>query len=88
MESYLPSRLLLIPDSLLTGVLGGVGFMCLALVLLLGSACLINHKRTQRHIQRENGKEEENKKKTKITSLSAGFYKTLSLMNFILDIII
>ncbi|XP_040915450.1 protein turtle homolog A isoform X2 [Toxotes jaculatrix] len=42
------SRLLeFVPEPLLAGVLGGVGFMCLALVLLLGSACVISHKRDQ-----------------------------------------
>ncbi|XP_044029849.1 protein turtle homolog A [Siniperca chuatsi] len=43
------SRLLeFVPEPLLAGVLGGVSFMCLALVLLLGSACVISHKRDQR----------------------------------------
>ncbi|XP_029299870.1 protein turtle homolog A [Cottoperca gobio] len=43
------SRLLeFVPEPLLAGVLGGVGFMCLALVLLLGSACVISHKRDGR----------------------------------------
>uniref|UniRef100_A0A8C7ZV48 Immunoglobulin superfamily, member 9a n=1 Tax=Oryzias sinensis TaxID=183150 RepID=A0A8C7ZV48_9TELE len=40
-----------VPVPLLTGVLGGVGFMCLALVLLLGSACVIN-----RMVKRRRGK--------------------------------
>ncbi|XP_024113516.1 protein turtle homolog A [Oryzias melastigma] len=40
-----------VPVPLLTGVLGGVGFMCLALVLLLGSACVIN-----RVVKRRRGK--------------------------------
>ncbi|XP_044190144.1 protein turtle homolog A [Thunnus albacares] len=50
MEIYpATSRLLeFVPEPLLAGVLGGVGFMCLALVLLLGSACVISHKRDQR----------------------------------------
>ncbi|XP_075935574.1 protein turtle homolog A [Anarhichas minor] len=50
MEIYpATSRLLeLVPEPLLAGVLGGVGFMCLALVLLLGSACVISRKRDQR----------------------------------------
>ncbi|XP_053196316.1 protein turtle homolog A [Scomber japonicus] len=50
MEIYpATSRLLkFVPEPLLAGVLGGVGFMCLALALLLGSACVINHKRDQR----------------------------------------
>lgn len=94
MESYLPSRLPFVPDSLLVGVLGGVGFMCFALVLLLGSACLINYKRNQRHISRENGKgkergeKEEKNKKEKLTSFSGGSCKTLTLMNCIMNIII
>ncbi|XP_074545798.1 protein turtle homolog B [Halichoeres trimaculatus] len=50
MEIYpATSRLLeFVPEPLLAGVLGGLGFMCLALVVLLGSACIINHKRDQR----------------------------------------
>lgn len=47
------SRLLeFIPEPLLAGVLGGVAFMCLALVLLLGAACLISHKRERRRQKR------------------------------------
>uniref|UniRef100_A0A8D3AY99 Immunoglobulin superfamily, member 9a n=1 Tax=Scophthalmus maximus TaxID=52904 RepID=A0A8D3AY99_SCOMX len=37
-----------VPEPLLAGVLGGVGFMCLALVLLLGAACVVSHKRNHR----------------------------------------
>ncbi|XP_037547995.1 protein turtle homolog A, partial [Nematolebias whitei] len=50
MESYpATSRLLeFVPEPLLAGVLGGVGFMCLALILLLGLACIISRKRDQR----------------------------------------
>ncbi|KAK2818926.1 hypothetical protein Q5P01_024487 [Channa striata] len=50
MEVYPATSPLLefVPEPLLAGVLGGVGFMCLALVLLLGSACAISHKRNQR----------------------------------------
>ncbi|KAJ0057339.1 hypothetical protein NL108_004922 [Boleophthalmus pectinirostris] len=40
------------PEPLLAGVLGGVAFMCLALVLLLGVACLISHKRERRRRER------------------------------------
>lgn len=40
------------PEPLLAGVLGGVAFMCLALVLLLGVACLISHKRERRRQDR------------------------------------
>ncbi|KAM9793857.1 protein turtle homolog A-like isoform 1-T3 [Syngnathus typhle] len=49
MEMYTSSsRLLESPEPLLAGVLGGVGFMCLALVLLLGFAYLIKHRRNLR----------------------------------------
>ncbi|XP_042365632.1 protein turtle homolog A [Plectropomus leopardus] len=50
MEMYPSTSRLLeyVPEPLLAGVLGGVGFMCLALVLLLGSACVISHKRDRR----------------------------------------
>ncbi|XP_070706257.1 protein turtle homolog A [Pempheris klunzingeri] len=55
METYpATSRLLeFVPEPLLAGVLGGVGFMCLALVLLLGSACVISHKRDQHRRKKE-----------------------------------
>ncbi|XP_077353763.1 protein turtle homolog B-like [Festucalex cinctus] len=46
MEMYpSSSRLRDSPEPLLAGIIGGVAFMCLALVLLLGSACLISHRR-------------------------------------------
>uniref|UniRef100_A0A3P8TC20 Immunoglobulin superfamily, member 9a n=1 Tax=Amphiprion percula TaxID=161767 RepID=A0A3P8TC20_AMPPE len=45
-----------VPEPLLVGVLGGAGFMCLALVVLLGSACLISHKRDQRRKKKKDGK--------------------------------
>ncbi|XP_057674936.1 protein turtle homolog A-like isoform X2 [Corythoichthys intestinalis] len=48
------SRLLEVPESLLPSILGGVGFMCLTLVLLLGSACLISHKRNLRSQKKQN----------------------------------
>ncbi|XP_072309375.1 protein turtle homolog A-like [Eucyclogobius newberryi] len=41
------------PEPLLAGVLGGVAFMCLALVVLLGVACLISHKRERRRRERD-----------------------------------
>lgn len=48
------SRLLeFVPEPLLAGVLGGVGFMCLALFLLLGSACIISHKRDRRRKKKD-----------------------------------
>uniref|UniRef100_A0A3B4BK78 Immunoglobulin superfamily, member 9a n=1 Tax=Periophthalmus magnuspinnatus TaxID=409849 RepID=A0A3B4BK78_9GOBI len=43
------------PEPLLAGVLGGVAFMCLALILLLGVACLISHKRERRRRERRDG---------------------------------
>nr|XP_049594051.1 protein turtle homolog A-like isoform X2 [Syngnathus scovelli] len=49
MEMYTSSsRRLESPEPLLAGVLGGVGFMCLALVLLLGFAYLIKHRKNLR----------------------------------------
>ncbi|XP_054613252.1 protein turtle homolog A-like isoform X2 [Dunckerocampus dactyliophorus] len=55
MEMYpSTSRLLESPEPLLAGILGGVGFMCLALVLLLGSACLISHRRNLRCRKKRN----------------------------------
>ncbi|XP_068191522.1 protein turtle homolog A [Antennarius striatus] len=55
MEIYPATSQLLefVPEPLLAGVLGGVAFMCLALVLLLGSACVISHKRDQRRRKKE-----------------------------------
>ncbi|KAM3599331.1 uncharacterized protein V6R79_003875 [Siganus canaliculatus] len=55
MEIYPASSRLLefVPEPLLAGVMGGVGFMCLALLLLLGSACIISHKRDQRRRRRK-----------------------------------
>ncbi|XP_051269409.1 protein turtle homolog A isoform X2 [Dicentrarchus labrax] len=55
MEIYPATSQLLefVPEPLLAGVLGGVGFMCLALVLLLGSACVISHKRDQRRRKKD-----------------------------------
>nr|XP_040054028.1 protein turtle homolog A isoform X1 [Gasterosteus aculeatus aculeatus] len=50
MEIYPATSRLLerVPEPLLAGVLGGIGFMCSALVLLLGSACIISRKRDKR----------------------------------------
>ncbi|KAE8284865.1 Protein turtle-like protein A [Larimichthys crocea] len=50
MEIYPATSQLLefVPEPLLAGILGGVGFMCLALVLLLGSACVISYQRDRR----------------------------------------
>ncbi|XP_070845555.1 protein turtle homolog A [Chaetodon trifascialis] len=55
MEIYpATSRLLeFVPEPLLAGVLGGAAFMCLALVLLLGSACVISRKRDQRRRKKD-----------------------------------
>lgn len=58
MDSYLVSSQLLenIPEPLMAGVLGGVGFMGLALALLLGSACVVSRKMRRRCKQKEDGK--------------------------------
>ncbi|CAG11195.1 unnamed protein product [Tetraodon nigroviridis] len=50
MDSYPVSSQLLeyVPEPLLAGVLGGVGFMGLALALLLGSACVVSRKMGRR----------------------------------------
>ncbi|XP_067289830.1 protein turtle homolog A [Pseudorasbora parva] len=45
------SRLLDFPDSLMAGVMGGVGVLCLALILTLAIVCFIFHKRGRRHRQ-------------------------------------
>ncbi|XP_056147181.1 protein turtle homolog A-like [Lampris incognitus] len=47
------SRVEFVPEPLLAGVMGGIGFMFLALLLLLGSACVISHKREQRRRKRK-----------------------------------
>ncbi len=80
MEIYpATSRLLeFVPEPLLAGVLGGVGFMCLALVVLLGSACVISHKRNQRRRKKKDGK----------MPLTTETQQTLTLMNCIMNIII
>lgn len=79
MESYpVPSQLLeYVPDSLLASVLCVVGFVCLALALLLGSACVISRKR-KRNCRQKNGK----------TPLTPENQQTLTLMNCIMNIII
>ncbi|XP_007561665.1 protein turtle homolog A-like isoform X1 [Poecilia formosa] len=43
-----------VPEPLLAGVLAGIGFMFLALVLLLGSACLVSRRRDRRRRKTEN----------------------------------
>lgn len=57
MDSYpVPSQLVdYVPEPLLAGVLGGVGFMGLALALLLGSACLVSRKMGRRCRQKKDG---------------------------------
>lgn len=58
MDSYPVSSQLLenMPEPLLAGVLGGVGFMGLALALLLGSACIVSRKMGRRCRQKKDGK--------------------------------
>ncbi|XP_016101332.1 protein turtle homolog A [Sinocyclocheilus grahami] len=45
------SRLLDFPDQLMAGVMGGVGLLCLTLILTLAIVCFIFHKRNRRHRQ-------------------------------------
>lgn len=71
-------RLENVPEPLLAGVLGGVGFLGLVLVLLLGSACLISQRRERRSRKRQDGK----------PALTPSTQSTLSLMKCIGDIII
>lgn len=58
MDSYPISSQLLeyVPEPLLVGVLGGVGFMGLALALLLGSACFVSRKMGRRCRRKKDGK--------------------------------
>lgn len=51
------SRILDFPDQLMAGVMGGVGLLCLALILTLAIVCLIFHKRNRRRRQNAKGKE-------------------------------
>lgn len=51
------SRLLDFPDRLMAGVMGGVGLLCLALILTLAIVCFIYHKRGRRRRQNIKGKE-------------------------------
>lgn len=57
MESYAAdSRILeFVPEPLLAGILAGMGFMLLAMVLLLGSACVVSRRRDQRRRKKDNG---------------------------------
>ncbi|XP_015257287.1 PREDICTED: protein turtle homolog A-like [Cyprinodon variegatus] len=56
MESYAAdSRILeFVPEPLLAGILAGMGFMLLAMVLLLGSACVVSRRRDQRRRKKDN----------------------------------
>ncbi|XP_036450781.1 protein turtle homolog A [Colossoma macropomum] len=52
------SRLLeFVPQPLLAGLMGGMGFLCLALLLALATVCVIGHRRRQRRRKRMEGKE-------------------------------
>uniref|UniRef100_A0A672LWN6 Immunoglobulin superfamily, member 9a n=1 Tax=Sinocyclocheilus grahami TaxID=75366 RepID=A0A672LWN6_SINGR len=48
------SRLLDFPDQLMAGVMGGVGLLCLTLILTLAIVCFIFHKRNRRHSSPDN----------------------------------
>ncbi|MEQ2278408.1 hypothetical protein XENORESO_017975, partial [Xenotaenia resolanae] len=56
MESYAATSRLLefVPEPLLAGVLAGIGFMLLALALLLGSAYVVSRRRDRRSRKRDN----------------------------------
>lgn len=58
MDCYPVSSQLLeyVPEPLMASILGGVGFMGLALALLLGSACVISRKMGRRCKQKADGK--------------------------------
>uniref|UniRef100_A0A671QVE6 Protein turtle homolog A-like n=1 Tax=Sinocyclocheilus anshuiensis TaxID=1608454 RepID=A0A671QVE6_9TELE len=48
------SRLLNFPDQLMAGVMGGVGLLCLTLILTLAIVCFIFHKRNRRRSSPDN----------------------------------
>uniref|UniRef100_A0A673HF46 Protein turtle homolog A-like n=1 Tax=Sinocyclocheilus rhinocerous TaxID=307959 RepID=A0A673HF46_9TELE len=48
------SRLLDFPDQLMAGVMGGVGLLCLALILTLAIVCFIFHKRNRKRSSPDN----------------------------------
>ncbi|XP_077479625.1 protein turtle homolog B-like [Stigmatopora argus] len=56
MQQVYPSsfRILEVPESLLPIILGGLGFMCLMLVLLIGIACIISHRKNQQRQKKRN----------------------------------
>ncbi|XP_010892221.2 protein turtle homolog A isoform X2 [Esox lucius] len=56
MEMYpATSRLLeFVPESLLAGLMGGVGFLCLVIILVIGTVCIIGQKRAQRRRRKKN----------------------------------
>lgn len=51
-----PSFLEIIPQPLLAGVLGGVCFLFVAIILSLVTACFMSHKRQRRGRKRRQGK--------------------------------
>lgn len=80
MDSYPVSSQLLenVPEPLMAGVLGGVGFMGLALALLLGSAWVVSRKMGRRCKREEDGN----------PLLALENQQTLTLMNCIMNITI
>ncbi|KAL0965550.1 hypothetical protein UPYG_G00282800 [Umbra pygmaea] len=56
MDMYPASARLLdnVPESLLAGVIGGVVILCLVLILVIGSFCVISHRRKQHHRRNKN----------------------------------
>lgn len=51
-----PYLLASIPEPLLAGVIGGVCFLFLAIILSLGTVCVMNKRRDQRRRKKRDGK--------------------------------
>lgn len=58
MEVYpaLPSLMTFITQPLIAGVIAGVCFLFVAITLSVVTACVMNHRREQRHKKRQDGK--------------------------------
>lgn len=58
MEMYpaAPSLLAFVPEPLLAGVIGGVCFLFVAIILSLVTACVMNNRRGQRRRKKRDGK--------------------------------
>lgn len=51
-----PSLLAFVPEPLLAGVIGGVCFLFVAIILSLVTACVMSHRRERRRRKRRDGK--------------------------------